>query len=268
MSAFKFFFVEKYTLFTFIFFKSKHDISLSIIKRQTKRQDFRRLNTNKKENFFFLFSISMFITTGQEENKPSEKFNSRAQKFGSLCCCNLESDSKVQAYTITRTSLITTTACTNLQTSLRLENRPPSHKKKRKINYKYVYSSTSVGFSGPSAVSPPESLAASLSQARGFISLSCSYQAVRLKVNFKMVSTSDIILYTNRQKRIFFSLLCYFLSSFLWRLLPLVFQPVRLWSGCHTRAAPIYSVKCTHLHAFFSFFFFGKTKSQIRGRFQ
>lgn len=126
----------------------------------------------------------------------------------------------------------------------------PNPTKKRKINYKYVYSSTSVGFSGPSAVSPPESLAASLSQARGFISLSCSYQAVRLKVNFKMVSTSDIILYTNWQKQIFFSLLCYFLSSFLWRLLPLVFQPVRLWSGCHTRAAPIYSVKCTHPHTF------------------
>lgn len=68
-------FVEKYTLFTFVlfvFFKSKHDISLSIIKRQDNRQDLKRLNTNK--NIF----IVMVITTGQEENKLCGKFNLRA----------------------------------------------------------------------------------------------------------------------------------------------------------------------------------------------
>lgn len=110
--------------------------------------------------------------------------------FGSLCCCNLERDSKVQAHTITKKNQkkngLIITACTHLQhvcLHVCVWNTAP------KINYKYFYSSTSVGFSGPLAVSPPESLAASLSQARGFIpSTTHSYQAVRLKLN---LNTSD-----------------------------------------------------------------------------
>lgn len=145
--------------------------------------------------------------------------------FGSLCCCNLERGSKVRDHTITK-KLIRPTACTNMSVCT-----PP------KINYKYVYSSTSVGFSGPSAVSPPESLAASLSQARGFIpSTTClhSYQHLRLKVH---LSTSDglNLWYHPLHKRpniwrIHLPLVSFCSFSFLW--LPLVFPPVQLPSDC------------------------------------
>lgn len=120
----------------------------------------------------------MVITTGQEENKLCEKFNSRAWRLVLFAAViwNVIQKSKLI------TSLIITTACTNLQHVCQYVCVWDTA---QKINYKYVYSSTSVGFSGPSVVSPPESLAASLSQARGFIpSTTCqhSYQAIRLKV--------------------------------------------------------------------------------------
>lgn len=61
-------FVEKYTLFTFVlFFKSKHDISLSIIKSQTTDKTLKDLIQIKKTLF-----IVMVITTGQEENNLRE----------------------------------------------------------------------------------------------------------------------------------------------------------------------------------------------------
>lgn len=41
----------------------------------------------------------MVITTGQEENKLCEN-SIQGRMFGSLCCCNLERDSKVRAYII------------------------------------------------------------------------------------------------------------------------------------------------------------------------
>lgn len=130
----------------------------------------------------------------------------------------------------------------------------------KKINYKYVYSSTSVGFSGPSVVSPPESLAASLSQARGFIpSTTCqhSYQAVRLKVKLSSLDGINLryhplherpkinICFLKKESSPLLRL--FFLFSFLWPLLPLVFPPVQLLSGCYTGAAPIYSVN-VHTH--------------------
>lgn len=84
--------VEKYTVFTFVFFKSKHDISLSIIKKIT---DFKRLNTNKK-NIFHSNGLSQ-----QAKKKTSRvKIQFEGVMFGSLCCCNLERDSKVRAYII------------------------------------------------------------------------------------------------------------------------------------------------------------------------
>lgn len=126
----------------------------------------------------------MVITTGQEENKLCEKFNSRAWRLVLFAAViwNVIQKSKLI------TSLTITTACTNLQHVCQYVCVRDTA---QKINYKYVYSSTSVGFSGPSVVSPPESLAASFSQARGFIpSTTCqrSYQAVTLNVK---LSTSD-----------------------------------------------------------------------------
>lgn len=158
------------------------------------------------------------------------------------------------------TSLIRTTACTNLQ---HVCQYVCVWNTAQKINYKYVYSSTSVGFSGPSVVSPPESLAASLSQARGFIpSTTCqhSYQAVRLEVK---LSTSDGIdlryhpLHERPKINIcflkknlppslvsFFSLLFFSVAT----APPSVSTCTALIRLLYI-SSPIYSVKCTHPQA-------------------
>lgn len=45
----------------------------------------------------------MVITTGQEENKLCENLF-KSVMFGSLCCCNLESDLKVRIISLPKVS--------------------------------------------------------------------------------------------------------------------------------------------------------------------
>lgn len=80
MSAFKVFFVEKYTLFTFFFFKSKHDISLSIIKRQRDKTLEDLIQIKKK----YFFSSFLSVCLSQQAKKKTSRVKNSIQGRKSL----------------------------------------------------------------------------------------------------------------------------------------------------------------------------------------